>query len=78
MKRSEMIKIIAQDLSENYPPSCDHKIMAECILSKLENAGMLPPPIRYTDYPYFSGDHPEGYFPEVNVWQEELEKWKPK
>jgi len=49
MRRSEMIEVLLEAIEDNYDYSidCGHFYDCDTILSKLEEAGMLPPCERY-------------------------------
>jgi hypothetical protein len=72
MKRSEMLDIISQKLSEYYVPSTPYKDGAELLLIALEGAGMQPPPILKMPNIWFRDVGDYGY--SANEWEPEDEK----
>lgn len=76
MKRSEMIKNIASELIHEYTNfmSFDKaQELADVVLIRIEQEGMLPPSAKFKDPGHFSGDEFEY---SLNEWEPEDESLK--
>lgn len=81
MKRSEMIEEMKDfwlgiyiKADNQFVDKEDQEYVQERmskLLKYMEDSGMLPPPVVYQDYPDYTADRPEGYFPTINAWEDD-------